>query len=129
MAKRYISRSPRVSRVCVVPNCGTQVPPLPQARLVFATFMVVDAERVAVPAAKFRVSLRRYNWPGLLFCQLMKSPGVPSAGGVGPSLSEGRYPNSLLGVILQSWAAVELPASILVRSKAQRSAPMKDCPF
>src|ERR1035441_8153926 len=90
MAKRYIIRSPRVSRVCVVLGWGTHWPPLPQARESLATLIVVAAERVALAVAKFSVSLRRYNWPGLLFCQVMKRPGVPFAGAVGPSLSEGR---------------------------------------
>jgi len=38
-------------QVCVVPSCGTQVPPSLQARLSFATLIVVGAESVLVPAA------------------------------------------------------------------------------
>src|SRR5207249_8739582 len=83
-----MSRSPSVSRGCAVPFCGTQVPPLPQARTELATLMGVAADRVAVPVAKFSVSFRRNSWPGLLFCQVTKRPGVPSVGGVGPSRSE-----------------------------------------
>ncbi len=58
---RYMRRSPRVSKVWVVPFCGTQVPPFPQARVVLATAMVVGEEREAVPAVKSKVSLRRNN--------------------------------------------------------------------
>ncbi len=52
------------------------MPPLPQARLSFATLMVVGEERVEVPAAKFRVSFRRYNSPGLLFYGLQGDPRI-----------------------------------------------------
>src|SRR5207245_8368479 len=70
-----MSRSPSVSRGCAVPFCGTQVPPLPQARVELATLMGLAADRVAVPVAKFSVSFRRNSWPGLLFCQVTKRPG------------------------------------------------------
>ena len=66
------------------------MPPLPQANIELATLIVVGDERVAVVFAKFSVSLRRSNWPGLLFCHVRKSPGVPSVGGVEPSRSEGK---------------------------------------
>src|SRR5439155_16567541 len=124
-----MSRSPSVSRVCAVPFCGTQVPPLPQARTELATLMGVAADRVAVSVAKFSVSFRRNSWPGLLFCQVTKRPGVPSVGGVGPSRSEGKYPPSVFGVDLQIWAAAAFPANIFVRSKPHRAEPLKLCPF
>src|SRR6266478_457628 len=74
-AMRYISRSPRVSSVCVVPFCGTQVPPLPQARLELATLIAIGLERPTLLAAKSKANLRRNNWPGLLFCQVKNNPG------------------------------------------------------
>ena len=85
-----MSRSPSVSSGCDVPFCGTQLPPLPQARVELATLIGVAADRMAVPAAKFSVSFRRNSRPGLLLCQVTKRPGVPSVGGVGPSRSEGK---------------------------------------
>ena len=57
----------------------------------------------------------------------IKKLGVPAAGGVAPSRSDGNIPN-WLEFCWKHWMVAALPASILVRSAAQTFAPTKAAP-
>src|SRR5690242_17820305 len=103
-----------------------QVPP-PQAGANDATAISVGPFSIVLDgAAKFGA-----NWYCrrlLVVSKFKKSPGVPSAGGVAPSRSEGRKLPSF-GTVKQMAAGEDAWPSIAVRSYAQSCAPVKVCPL
>src|SRR5438309_10268907 len=80
-ARRYMSRSPRESSFCVVPDCGTHAPPPLHA-----------GENAATPATEvgprihellmFAQSTWSLQSRRLLDPKLRKNPGSPAGGGV-----------------------------------------------
>src|SRR5262249_31420503 len=119
-------RSASESSLWAVPNCGIQVPPPLQAPVKAATGMVMGPVSVAVPAVKVTfVSCPRSTAVG---SESTKKPREDASGGGGPSMSDGRTPPNAVLNWKQIWVA-GLPASMLVRSKAQSLGPANVWPL
>src|SRR5262249_33051666 len=119
-------RSASESSLWAVPNCGIQVPPPLQAPVKAATGMVMGPVSVAVPAGK--VAFWGWHRVTALGPKVTEDPTGGAVGGVVPSMSDGRTPPNAVLNWKQIWVA-GLPASMLVRSKAQSLGPANVWPL
>ena len=110
----------------MVPACGMHVNP-PQASLKELTGIEVGPVKVEFDGvAKSTWNLKRPS--ALVLESSIKKFGSPEGGGELPSRSEGRR-LATLELFWKQMAVPALPASILVRSKAQACAPTKAPPL
>src|SRR5215469_13915221 len=126
-ASRYMSRSPSESSCCDVPDCGMQVPLLPQASLKEFTASVLGPVNVELAG----VVKSTWNWNAASVFALAPSErsvlGSPAGGSMLPSRSAGRRLETLVGALNEMLVAV-WPASMAERSSAATLVPRKAVP-
>src|SRR5215471_1905464 len=122
-----MSRSPSESSCVDVPDCGMQVPLLPQASLNAFTASVVGPVNVELAG----VVKSTWNWNAASVLALAPSDrsvlGSPEGGSMLPSRSAGSRLETLVGALNETLVA-GWPASIAERSRAATLDPRKVVP-